>query len=321
LFATGKAKRDKEQVTREWDSIYNNPNTRAFANELFRYAVMSGMSYGSGTLYDYAPASVKAASEAYMNCLDSINSKRLDDNSEIANFMKLFVLNNYKTKTLTEELDVKKPTEFMSEGSVNIDKTTINEYRLYTVTEKRKTRYYVYDKKQKGFQEIFPNTNFLDNYKVYTEFEDVSNFGKSKKLESSSSTTDAIEGDNPNAINLGGAPTVSNSAIDTQMPDRGVTFGRNKSEVPAEAVTSVEEITDEDFIAPFRDVVLPTLPKNTLDIIHSEAKPVLIKRNIFEKNIREHPDISSSQSRKILDAALNSSDLLINDKPKLKANY
>jgi hypothetical protein len=86
-------------------------------------------------------------------------------------------------------------------------------------------------------------------------------------------------------------------------------------------LSSPHNITDNDFTNPERNVILPTLSDNTLAAIGSKAKPVLIKRTIFEKNKVHHPEITPSDSRKILYAALNAPDLTINDKPTAKANY
>ena len=73
-----------------------------------------------------------------------------------------------------------------------------------------------------------------------------------------------------------------------------------------EVVHSINELTDEDFIAPTRNVQLPTIPKNIDDAIGAEGKPVIIKKNIFEKNRKNHSDLSSEQSRGIIESALYS---------------
>lgn len=73
-----------------------------------------------------------------------------------------------------------------------------------------------------------------------------------------------------------------------------------------EVVHSIDELTDEDFLAPTRNVQLPTIPKNIDDAIGAEGKPVIIKKNIFEKNRKNHSDLSSEQSRGIIESALYS---------------
>ena len=67
-----------------------------------------------------------------------------------------------------------------------------------------------------------------------------------------------------------------------------------------EKVRSVDELTDEDFTHPYRNVELPELPKNVDMAIGADGKPVVIKRNIFERNAERHHDLSAEQSRSIL---------------------
>lgn len=76
-----------------------------------------------------------------------------------------------------------------------------------------------------------------------------------------------------------------------------------------EKVNSIDELTDEDFTNPTRSVELPMLPKNVDAAIGANGKPVIIKKNIFEKNKRSHSDLSPEQSRDILNSALYNPDL------------
>lgn len=71
-----------------------------------------------------------------------------------------------------------------------------------------------------------------------------------------------------------------------------------------EKVGSVDELTDDDFLHPFRNVELPTLPEKVDAAIGVNGKPVVIKKNIFEKNRKSHKDLSPEQSRGILSDAL-----------------
>ena len=87
------------------------------------------------------------------------------------------------------------------------------------------------------------------------------------------------------------------------------------------SLASPQDITDEDFTSPKRNVMLPPLNSNTLAAIGGKAKNVLITQRIFEKNKNHHPDVTSADSRNILFAALNNPDLAINDKPQTKINY
>ena len=76
-----------------------------------------------------------------------------------------------------------------------------------------------------------------------------------------------------------------------------------------EKVKSVDDLTDEDFSKPTRSVELPQVPENVDNAIGADGKPVIIKKNIFEKNSRDHADLTPEQSREILTSALYRPDL------------
>ncbi len=88
-----------------------------------------------------------------------------------------------------------------------------------------------------------------------------------------------------------------------------------------EKVSSVNDLTDEDFTAPTRTVELPQIPENVDKAIGAEGKPVVIKKNIFEKNIKAHPDLSPEQSRDILTKALYSPNLVGQTQPITRPHY
>ncbi len=67
---------------------------------------------------------------------------------------------------------------------------------------------------------------------------------------------------------------------------------------------AVEELTDGDFTAPTRNVQLPTLPDNVDKAIGAGGKPVVIKKNIFERNRQRHSDLTPNDSKDILKSAL-----------------
>ena len=71
-----------------------------------------------------------------------------------------------------------------------------------------------------------------------------------------------------------------------------------------EDVMSIEEITNEDFVSPSRNIGLPTLPDIVSEAIGAERRKVIIKKNILEKNRDGHRDLSPNDSRKILSTAL-----------------
>ena len=84
---------------------------------------------------------------------------------------------------------------------------------------------------------------------------------------------------------------------------------------------SPNEITDGDFTNPTRDVELPSLPENTLKIINSEAKPVVIKKEIFKKNDETHLELSPQDSRDIFANALYNPDLIGQSQPQKRNHY
>ena len=76
-----------------------------------------------------------------------------------------------------------------------------------------------------------------------------------------------------------------------------------------EKIKSVDELTDEDFLHPTRNVKLPSLPKKIADAIGTEGKPVVIKKNIFERNYMRHKGVTPELSKKIFKSALYNPDL------------
>lgn len=85
-------------------------------------------------------------------------------------------------------------------------------------------------------------------------------------------------------------------------------------------IKSVDELTDEDFTDAFRNVELPTLPKNVDKAIGANGKPVVIKKNIFEKNWYAHK-FTPTESKKVLNDALYNTDLVGHTQPTKKPNH
>jgi hypothetical protein len=97
--------------------------------------------------------------------------------------------------------------------------------------------------------------------------------------------------------------------------ETGITIGQEYS------VITTDIISDEDFTKGLRDVLLPKLP-NTLDgIIGGKGRPVLIKKNIFEKNRDSHPELTPKESREILNLALYHATLAGQSQPKKREHY
>ena len=79
--------------------------------------------------------------------------------------------------------------------------------------------------------------------------------------------------------------------------------------------------TVEEFKNPVRDYELPRLNKGDLRKLGKEDKPVVLKKNIIEKNKRNHPEVDVSEYDKILiDTLINTSEI-IQVQPQRKPNY
>lgn len=85
-------------------------------------------------------------------------------------------------------------------------------------------------------------------------------------------------------------------------------------------IKSVDELTDEDFTSAFRNVELPAIPKNMDAAIGANGKPVVIKKNIFEKNWNAHK-FTPAESKNVLNDALYNTDLVGHTQPTKKPNH
>ena len=85
-------------------------------------------------------------------------------------------------------------------------------------------------------------------------------------------------------------------------------------------IKSVDELTDEDFTSAFRNVELPAIPKNVDAAIGANGKPIVIKKNIFEKNWNAHK-FTPAESKKVLNDALYNTDLIGHTQPTKKPNH
>lgn len=85
-------------------------------------------------------------------------------------------------------------------------------------------------------------------------------------------------------------------------------------------IKSVDELTDEDFTSAFRNVELPAIPKNVDAAMGANGKPIVIKKNIFEKNWNAHK-FTPAESKKVLNDALYNTDLVGHTQPTKKPNH
>lgn len=97
---------------------------------------------------------------------------------------------------------------------------------------------------------------------------------------------------------------------------------KENSSIPIfEKIERIEDLSDEDFRTPSRSVILPEIPKEVSSAIGSEGKPVVIKKNIFEKNAKAHPELTPESGRIILKSALYSTDIVGQTQKISRPNY
>ena len=83
----------------------------------------------------------------------------------------------------------------------------------------------------------------------------------------------------------------------------------------------ISDLTNEDFITPTRNVELPQLQQNISNAIGADSKPIIIKKNIFEKNRIAHPELTPEQSRDILKKSLYITTFIGRTQPIKRPNY
>lgn len=83
-----------------------------------------------------------------------------------------------------------------------------------------------------------------------------------------------------------------------------------------------EKLPDENYYKkPDKNIRLPDLSASDLALIGKTKKPVLLKKNIVEKNKLSHPEISITDNNNILANSLYQADLILQPKPQEKPNY
>ena len=105
-----------------------------------------------------------------------------------------------------------------------------------------------------------------------------------------------------------------------QLDSQGNPIDTN-GDLIVEEVESVYDITDEDFDSPSRNVALPAIPNNIASALGINERPVIIKKNIFEKNRDTHEELSPEDSRAILINALYNTNLYGQSKPVSRPSY
>ena len=112
----------------------------------------------------------------------------------------------------------------------------------------------------------------------------------------------------------------TNTTYQEQLDSQGNPID-NDGNLIVEEVESVYDITDEDFDNPSRNVALPAIPHNIAVALGINDRPIVIKKNIFEKNRDTHEELSPEDSRGILVNALYNTNLYGQSKPISRPSY
>ena len=146
------------------------------------------------------------------------------------------------------------------------------------------------------------------------------------QTESSSTDKDSDSSRNTNDLSEKIADAEANRADGAAQESASGEIDRQGNPIDSEGnliiedVSSVSDITDEDFTSPYRTIGLPVVPKNVSDAIGADGKRVIIKKNIFEKNGKAHA-FTPQSSRDILERALYNPDIVGQSQPNTKKNH
>ena len=133
--------------------------------------------------------------------------------------------------------------------------------------------------------------------------------------------SDAYSGQSPNfkeeehERDKDGKFTKKGSGEDDKQENKEETNDEDSNEEDKEIKEKIEQLEKIDWT---KDNTLPNLNKNTLKDLNLEDKPVLLKKNIIEKNKLNHPDITEEEAKRIIGNALYKPELILKaniDKP------
>ena len=154
--------------------------------------------------------------------------------------------------------------------------------------------------------------------------EDEANFNKPPSVSGIKADTDAYSGQSLNfkeeehKRDKDGKFT-KGSGEDNKQEDKEETNNEDSSEEKQKEEKEIKEKIEQlEKIDWTKDNTLPNLNKNTLKELNLEDKPVLLKKNIIEKNKLNHPDITEEEAKRIIGNALYKPELILKaniDKP------
>jgi hypothetical protein len=169
--------------------------------------------------------------------------------------------------------------------------------------------------KEDILRNILKQQNYDTRTIQVTKTNDVGDSNKTSQVNGGQSTDErgrSEENSNPTDVRRG-------TEKETEVDNQGNPINKN-GKLVIEKINSIDDLTDEDFTNPKRNVELPKLPKNVDKAIGGNKKPVIIKKNIFEKNRDKHNDLTPQQSKEILKSTLYSPNLFGQNQKNKKPN-
>ncbi|MEI0605796.1 hypothetical protein R4K48_02405 [Brachyspira pulli] len=151
--------------------------------------------------------------------------------------------------------------------------------------------------------------------------EDEANFNKPPSVSGIKADTDAYSGQSHNfkeeehERDKDGKFTKKGSGEDNKQEDKEETNNEDSSEEDKEIKEKIEQLEKIDWT---KDNTLSNFPQSFLKKQGLEDKPILLKKNIIEKNKASHPDITEEEAKRIIGNALYKPEAVLKanrDKP------
>ncbi|MEI0799610.1 hypothetical protein R4Q14_14965 [Brachyspira intermedia] len=157
--------------------------------------------------------------------------------------------------------------------------------------------------------------------------EDEANFNKPPSVSGIKADSDAYSGQSPNfkeeehERDKDGKFT-KGSGEDNKQEDKEETNNEDSSEEKQKEEKEIKEKIEQlEKIDWTKDNTLPNFPKSFLKKQGLEDKPILLKKNIIERNKQQHPDITEEQAIRILGNSLYRTEAILKGKSKRPDYY
>lgn len=100
-----------------------------------------------------------------------------------------------------------------------------------------------------------------------------------------------------------------------------LTSNENNPNIYCQENKAKVNIKKEDFENPTKDITLPNLNNKDLELLGKTNKPVILKKNIIEKNKKHHPEIDLEEFKNIINNGLYNAERILQIEPNKKPNY